>query len=273
MARSEKKGAAGRGGFVTAVRYTFWIATSCVLLGGVIYAAEQFQQFLVSDARFIVPGPPDYGQESPNLHVEGEHYASRAHILRVFDADFGRSLYLFPPAKRRAQLLRVPWVKDATVARVWPNQVRVRIEERKPVAFLEMHNEAIARWMLIDAEGVILDPPPRAVFRLPVVTGVLPGEPQQMRGVRVRRMMNMLADLGPLANKVSEVDVKDLDNLKVTEQMQDRAIVLTLGDRNFRARVQSFLDNYPDIHRRMPNATMLDLRLDDRITAVRSEAN
>ena len=82
-----------------------------VVLSGVIYASERFEQFLIRDPRFFLPGPPDYGLESPNLELHGIKYASRQRVLRLFDPDYGRSLYLFPLAARRKELLRVPWVQ------------------------------------------------------------------------------------------------------------------------------------------------------------------
>ena len=50
----------------------------------------------------------------------------------------GRSVYLIPLDERRATLRTVDWVKDASVARVWPNRVVVRVAERKPVAFVTL---------------------------------------------------------------------------------------------------------------------------------------
>ena len=38
---------------------------------------------------------------SPNLTVEGIHYASASQVRHVFAKDFGRSLYLVPIQKRR----------------------------------------------------------------------------------------------------------------------------------------------------------------------------
>jgi len=92
-----------------------------------------------------------------------------------------------------------------------------------------------------------------------------------MRGKRVRRMQRLMTDLGKLADDVSEVDVSDLDNLKIIEQVDGRMFSLLLGDHNFASRIQNFRDHYPDIRRRLPQATNFDLRLDDRITV--SEAN
>jgi len=201
------------------------------------------------------------------VELHGVKYASRQQILRLFEPDYGRSLHLFPLATRRKALLGVRWVHDASIARIWPNRVIVQITERKPAAFIKLPAESMVRWALIDEEGVILDPPAKASFQLPVLAGVM-GENQEKRGVRVRRMQRLMKDLGALSGNVSEVDASDLDDLKITEQAGGNAVSLMLGDRNFSSRLGNFLDHYPDIHRRMPQATSFDLRLDDRITGL-----
>jgi cell division protein FtsQ len=239
-----------------------------VVLSGCIYASENFERFLIRDTRFFLPGPADYGLESPNLELHGVKYASRQQILRLFESDYGRSLSLFPLATRRRTLLGVRWVHDASVARIWPNRVLVQISERKPAAFIKLPAESMVRWALIDDEGVILEPPPKESFQLPVLAGVMGGESQEKRGIRVRRMQRLMKELGPLADNVSEVDATDLDDLKITEQAGGGAVSLMLGDRNFSSRLRNFLEHYPDIHRKMPQATSFDLRLDDRITGL-----
>jgi cell division protein FtsQ len=239
-----------------------------VLLSGGIYASERFERFLIRDPRFFLPGPPDYGLESPNLELQGVKFASRQQVLRIFEPDYGRSLYLLPLAARRRTLLGIRWVHGASVARIWPNRVIVRITERRPAAFIKVPAEGMARWALIDDEGVILDAPAKASFQLPVLAGVNGRESQEKRGVRVRRMERLMKDLGPLADNVSEVDATDLDDLKITEQVGSGAVALMLGDRNYSSRLKNFLRHYPDIHRRMPQATSFDLRLDDRITGL-----
>ncbi len=255
------------------VRYGGIAIAAGVVLSGCIWASESFERFLIRDPRFFLPGPPDYGLESPNLQLLGVKYASRRDILRLFDLDYGRSLYLFPLAARRKQLLGVHWVHDASVARIWPNRVIVQITERKPVAFIRLPAESMLRWALIDDDGVILDPPVKASFQLPVLSGVMGAENQEKRSVRVRRMKRLMRDLGPLAGNVSEVDASDLDDLKITEKAGGDAVLLMLGDRNFSSRLRNFLDHYPDIHRKMPQASTFDLRLDDRITGLESPRN
>ncbi len=250
------------------LRAAFIIALSSVSLAGAFYGAQRFEQFLIRDPRFALPGPADYGEESPNLFIDGVRYASRPAISRIFTQDFGRSVYLLPLDARRSALLRLAWVRDASVRRIWPNRVEVTVFERRPAAFIEVPFGPMSRYALIDADGVILDPPSKARFNLPVLRGLKSTDSQALRGVRVRRMSRLLHDVGPLASAVSEVDAGDLDNLKVRLTMKDQAFLLILGDTNFAARLQNFYSHYAEVHNKVPWATTLDLRLEDRITAV-----
>ena len=248
------------------------IAFICCLLGGslagIIYASQRFEHFLVDDPRFEIAPPPEFGHESPDLQLEGIRYAPRAQVLRVFATDIGRSVYLFPLAERRRELLRIAWIKDAEILRIWPDRIIVRIEERRPAAFIAVSFGAMSRYALIDSEGVILDPPLRARFDLPVLTGIAPNDSQAMRGKRVRRMQQALRELSSVASGISEVDVSDFENVKLRVKKGDRSLSIELGDTNFASRYRTFLDHYAEIENRMPNVAGLDLRLDDRITAI-----
>ncbi len=248
-------------------RFVLWALVGCFALSGVVWSEQQFEHFLLSDPRFILP-PADIGQDNLNLRLEGVLFANRAQIVRVFANDQGRSVYMLPLADRRKALMRLSWVKDATIVRLWPNRIEVHITERRPVAFVDIGTECISRYSLIDADGVILEPPDRNYrFDLPTTSGVRLVEKAAVRSARVRRMQTLLKELGPLASTVTRSDVSDLEDLKVTVTMQDHAIVLILGDRNFHDRLQHFLDHYDDIRKRAPNLRTFDLRLDDRITA------
>ena len=231
-----------------------------------LYAYQRVERFLLRDPRFIVASP-DYGLESPSVEIDGVRHVSRAQVLQVFLPDFGRSLYQVPLSERRARLLRLDWVKDSSISRIWPNKLLVRISEREPVAFIELADPSgVARSGLIDPDGIILERPKQGAFRLPVLLGVQQKDPIAQRRDRVHRMMRLMSELGQLGDKVSEVDVADPDNLMATVRWENRAIVLKLGDHNFARRMQNFISNYPLIQQRVPNATTLDMTLEDRIT-------
>ncbi len=57
-------------------------------------------------------------------------------MLPVFGEDIGRNIFFVPFSERRKQLEQIPWIEHATVMRLLPDQIRISVVERKPVAFL-----------------------------------------------------------------------------------------------------------------------------------------
>jgi cell division protein FtsQ len=252
MARESKR--------TTGIRWRLWLG---LLLAGCLcvstgLAAFRIQRFAVTDPQFTLS--PD---RRDALQIGGVRYGSRAKLLRVFAQDFGRSIFLVPLAERRRRLLAVDWVADASVARIWPDRLVVRVTERTPVAFVLFGSGVL----LVDAHGVLLEPPAQAQFPFPVLKGVREDEPEADRRRRVRLMLRLLEEVGPHAKDVSEVNTADTDNLKMVVQIEGRVLELAMGDGNYGRRFQIFLKHYPEMKRRSEGATSFDLRLDDRITA------
>jgi cell division protein FtsQ len=253
------------------VRFSVWLVAGVLVMSGTLMAWHRTEEFLIKDDRFRLPEPDQLGERSPNLVVEGIKHASTSQIRHVFAEDLGRSLYLVPIQRRRAQLLQIDWVQEATVSKVWPNSLRVLIRERVPVAFVRLpasHRDGSSRLALIDIDGCILRPRVPAQFTLPVITGVTEADPVQDRRTRVRRVMTMLNDVGRLASKMSEIDASDPNDLVVAEQVNSTVVDLMLGDENYAERLQNFLDNYQQIKQKRPDAKTIDLRVDGTITVV-----
>ena len=252
-------------------RFTFWLGTGVVLMIGVLLVWHQTEDFLIKDPRFRIAEPDEYPGQSPDLVVEGIHYASASQIRHIFAEDFGRSLYLVPIQKRRQQLLAIDWVENATISKIWPKTVRVHVTERVPVAFVHLRpntRDGMSRLALIDRDGFILRPRVAAKFTLPVITGIREDESISNRRARVRRVLGMMKEIGSLAGQVSEVDVSDPNNLVVEEHVDDSVVTLYLGDENYSDRLQNFLANYAEIKNRRPDASIIDLRVDGVITAL-----
>ncbi|PYT17307.1 MAG: hypothetical protein DMG59_07730 [Acidobacteria bacterium] len=226
-----------------------------------LYAFHKLEQFLIRDPRFALNGPEG---DAETLEISGASHAPMRQIEAVFSDDAGRSVYQMPLSERRNTLRAVEWVRDASVVRLWPNRVLVTIAERKPAAFVSV---TPSRFALIDEDGVILPPAPDK-FTLPVLAGLRVSDSLAERRDRVRRMLRLIQELGDSGKRISEVDVSDRDNLKVTEPYGGRMLTLLLGDHSFALRYQNFVNHYAEIKRRLPDATTLDLRLEDRITVV-----
>jgi len=250
------------------VRWRFWLTALawCAVFVSSALAARQARRFVLTDPQFVLSG-----EQRGAVTVQGAVYASRAKLLRVFAFDYGRSIFAVPLAERRRRLLAVDWVEDASVSRIWPDRLLVRVTERKPVAFvsLPVHagSGAPARFLLVDPQGVLLDPPLRALFAFPVLTGLTEDQTEPERRVRVRAMMRLLEELGPMGQNISEINAAAPDDLTVVAQVEGRMLELQLGDGNYARRMQHFLLHYSEIHQQALNTTTFDLRLDDRITA------
>jgi cell division protein FtsQ len=260
VARDTKKMKAVR---PSGIRWRLW--GGLVLMGVVglstAMGALRVRHFALTDPQFRLSRSH---QDSLTLH--GIKYASRWKVQHVFASDFEHSVFSVPLAERRRRLLAIDWVEDATVSRLWPDRLVVNIRERRPVAFVYFR----AGVLLIDAYGVLLDPPgPKGApvqFAFPVLSGVREDESEEQRRLRVGCLLRLQEELGPLAKDMSEVNAADPENLHMVAHVENRAIELIMGDGNYSRRYQNFLNHYPEIKRRSPEVKTFDLRLDDRIT-------
>ncbi len=123
------------------------------------------RNFLEHDARFRIGG-------TSNIQATGLSQVNRSELLPVFGEDVGRNIFFVPLAERRKQLEQIPWIEHATVMRLLPDQIRISVVERKPVAFLRQGSQV----GLVDANGVLLAEPPAMMaqhhYSFPVVTGI-----------------------------------------------------------------------------------------------------
>ncbi len=172
--------------------------------------------------------------------------------------------------------MAIDWVEDATVAKVWPNSLRIVVHERTPVAFVHLppnRRDGMSQFALIDKDGYILRPRVASRFTLPVINGIRESETPEDRRGRVRRVLAMLRAIGPLAGQISEIDVHDPNDLVVSEHVNNEVLTLMLGEDNYQNRLQNFLANYAEIRARRPDAKTLDLRVDGVITAGGAEGH
>jgi cell division protein FtsQ len=228
------------------------------IFAGAAYGAKEVHSFLLSDPRF----------EFRNLELRGAVYTSRERLQGVFAPDAHLSVFHMPLAERRRHLLAIDWVRTATIERVWPNRIVVTITERTPVAFARLPMPGSQRhWLaLIDEEGILLSIPPKTRFSLPVLSGITEEQTDEDRRARVDSMQHLLADLGPQAKDISEVNAASAQDIRVIADVEGQGLELWLGDQHFRSRYVNFLNHYGEIKSHSENARIFDLRMDDRIS-------
>jgi cell division protein FtsQ len=249
---SEKKTSGG-------IRWRLWLGAAAFMIvaGSTALAAAKVRDHILTDSAYL------FSHDNRDaLTIQGMVYSPRSKVTRVFAGDFGHSVFSIPLDERRRRLLAIDWVENASVARIWPDRLIVRLRERRPVAFVFFRTGVL----LIDRHGVLLDQPPQAQFAFPVLSGVREDETEEQRADHVRAMLRVQEELGYLAKDVSEIDAGDPDDIRIVARAGNRAVELTMGDSNFARRYQNFLAHFPEIEKHSPGAKSFDLRMDDRIT-------
>ena len=233
-----------------------------VVLGGVTIAALALKTYLDRDARFRIAG-------TGNIEATGLSEVSRAQMLPVFGEDVGRNIFFVPINQRRKQLEQLPWVEHATVMRLLPDQIRVSIVERQPVAFTRMGNQI----GLVDANGVLLTMSAAAMARhhysFPVLTGIDPGDPAAARSARLAVYLRLMSELDSTgqhySRQISEIDLTDPEDARVLMPEQGADILAHFGEDHFLERYQRYQAHIAEWRQQYPQLAAVDLRYDQQV--------
>lgn len=238
------------------------LCTLILILVALAAAAFAVRSFFEHDPRFRI-------ETSDSIQTTGNSQLTRDQLLSVFGADIGRNIFFVPLAQRRAQLEQIPWVEHATVMRILPNQLRVTVRERTPIAFVRIGSQI----KLIDAAGVILDMPPAMMaarhFSFPVVTGISAADPLSTRAVRMQLYQKFVMALDStgkhISASVSEVNLSDPEDLRATIPVKSSDLLLLFGNANFLARYQIFQSHLSAWEQQYPRLASVDLRYDSEV--------
>ena len=94
----------------------------------------------------------DAGMRVEEVMLEGRQNQSSAKILQALAISRGAPLLSIDLKSARARLEKLPWIRVASVEREYPDTVRVRISERRPLALWQRKNELV----LVDDKGTII---------------------------------------------------------------------------------------------------------------------
>ncbi len=235
-------------------------AAAAALSVSTIYALDGFMR-RAEDFRF----------DSDTLGVSGLERLPEESITKLFDDDFGLSLLDVDVAARREQMLAIPWVRTATISRLWPNRLWVAIEERQPVAYARFPPAPDGKraTRLVDADGVLLERLPGMRLDLAVIDGIGPEMRLSERAPRVGVYLRLLDDLdsqephySPL---VSQINVSDPHNARITTLHQGDVIELIIGKEHFRHRFSVFLEQAESWKQQFGAIGWIDLSLKGQV--------
>jgi len=241
--------------------------TAHSLLRGTVVAA------ILCAAALAAGGLYRYGQRSwrfrvessDNIEVTGTENVSKAQIMEVMGADIGRNIFFVPLTQQQAQLEQIPWVESASVMRFLPNRLKVEIHERTPVAFARVG----PRISLVDGGGTLMELPRKHKYSFPVILGMNPGEPLSTRLPRMNAYNQLVQELDSggarYSEDLSEVDLSDLDDLKVRVNDPAGNVLLHLGSSDYLNRYKVYVSHVQEWRQQFQKLESVNLRYDNQV--------
>jgi cell division protein FtsQ len=194
------------------------------------------------------------GYQSATISIEGATRLGRADILRIAGIMESSTLFLIDADATRTRLLRNAWIADATVAKLYPDQLEISIVEKKPFAVWQSRGN----FLVIAKDGTVIDQLAREQVRvsgMPIVVG---------EGAE-RRAQDLLATLDRfpavrgetvaavfVAERRWNLRLKNGTDIRLPEEDADVALMRLVA-----------LDR--DKHILSRDVSMIDMRLPDRV--------
>jgi cell division protein FtsQ len=215
----------------------------------------------------------DYGEHSwrfriessESIEVSGIENVTQAQIMEVLGADIGRNIFFVPLTQQKAQLEQIPWVESASVMRFVPNRLNVEIHERTPIAFARVG----PRIFLIDAGGTLMELPQKHKYSFPVILGMNPGEPLSTRVPRMTAYNELVQQLDSggarYSQDLSEVDLSDLENLKVRVNDPRGDVLVELGSSDYLRRYKTYVTHVQEWRQQFQKVESVNLRYDNQV--------
>ena len=196
------------------------------------------------------------------IAVSGHARMSQGELLGLLAPLRGESLLDANLDGARDALLGSGWIREATLRRVFPSTVEVRVVERSPVALARFGE----RLYLMDADGYLIDQfgPRYAEIDLPIVDGLpVPAETDDgvVRGLRTTLAARVVAELAAnpaLAARVSQIEVTNPHDAVVL--LSGDPALIHLGETAFAERLRAYIDVAQAIRHGVSSVDAVDMR-------------
>ena len=202
-----------------------------------------------------------------HMVIRGHQRLSTGEVLALVEGLRGQNILSVDLDVWQQTLLSSPWVESATIRRVLPSTLEIRVRERQPMGIGRLGTASY----LIDGKGVIVDEygPAYADIDLPIIDG-LGAAPRdggtmvdETRAEFAGRVIAALSARPELLERVSQIDVSNLHDAVVI--LHGDPALLRLGDTDFAARLQQYVDLAPALGERVEGIDYVDLRFDERV--------
>ena len=195
-----------------------------------------------------------------NIEIRGTARASAEQVQQVVRREVGpRGVWRADLATVSTQLEHLPWVRTAVVTRLLPDGIRVRITERVPRAVVRT---AAGRFVWVDEEAVVLgEMSPADQMPSFFLRGWSEEDSEEARLENRQRVQKYLElarewDASGLSERVSEVNLIDVRDIRAQLAGDDSQIEVRLGSKDSATRLKKAL-NVLDEQRQTPRGALI----------------
>jgi cell division septal protein FtsQ len=149
------------------------------------------------------------------------------------------------------------WVRYATVQRVLPDTISIKVVEREPVGLARIRG-AIFQF---DAQAELLDQDRGAGVNFPILDGLKVDDPASNQK-KVDLYIRIMEDLHG-QNELSEVHINDAGEVSVVSLSEP--LLVNLGAEQFRTRWGRYLQLRTQIQQEYPEAVQVDFRFKGQV--------
>lgn len=221
--------------------------TLAIVIGGLIFAGYR----AASAASFF---------QIRKVEIQGDSRASATDVQTLVMREVVKTgVWRADLEEISTRLERLPWIRVAMVSRVLPDGIRVRLEERQPRAVVRT---AAGRFLWVDDDAVLLgemlptDQMPAFFLR---GWNDEPGDMVRKENMdRVKRFLELQLEWSAagLSERVSEVNVIDIRDVRAQLAGDDSQIEVRLGSQDFGKRLKDAL-SVLDAHRQTPRGQFI----------------
>jgi cell division protein FtsQ len=246
------------------LRRIVWLA--CKVAGGVLASlaglivTANFRSYLLHAPKFSI------GVKE----IQGLRHLSESEVLMKLNEleEQNRNLFALDLDALRKSVELLPWVKTATVQRVWPDRLTIEVAERMPIAFVRIEGST----QLVDEDGVFLESKGdgRPGFDFPVLMGLESGFDSELlarnrkRIGLYRRLMSELDENGAgLSRDLSEVHLQDAGSTSIV--LNDDTVLVHLGADRFQEKFRRYLAMSREIKEKYRLLESVDLRFENQV--------
>jgi cell division protein FtsQ len=152
-------------------RFTGIVASGLFLVASIGYGAvrgDHVPMIVETLKDWRDAGANSLGFRIAAVSLSGEKHVSRAEIIAAAGVSERTSLLFLDVEAARFRLKTMPWIADATVRKLFPDRLQIRVKEREPFAVWQVEGNL----SLIAADGTVIGPLTDPAFAsLPLVVG------------------------------------------------------------------------------------------------------